>query len=411
MTDEIPATPSSKRSAQMGFNHNFRHLGFLFHVQTEDTGPHSGHVETNLLCDGAVVASKRTPLPPAATASDTRSLMRDQHKTVLRELRDGLWDEKIRDVIGHAICAGTRPLPPIPTPVRAPAPVELPRPTPPPFTQAQTLLAFPLPEPEPPVVEGVEINAPLPSSPPSPWPTMVMPAEAMQRVREALTAWRNEPTVSGVVSPGAPVMQRLVAEFTDIDAFMRSTYRRGDVDGLFVLCNEEVHVGTGVVIDMRFTGGPVDSFPLHGKVAWAKVVNGQSGVGVDLAPEETGARERLVRLLSGNGVARLTRRINASIKVQVRGQAWGPLDATTGDISEGGIFIKTRTLVPVGQVIRVRMIVPSLPSLDVDAVVTSQRQGRSVGLGARFLFGSQVQLRHVKDVLAAVQGKPVLKAA
>lgn len=407
MSDEIRESSSSRgRSAQMGFNHNFRHLGFLFHVQTEDTGPTSKHVETNLLCDGAIVASQRTALPLDASAEDTKKLMREQHKRVLKELRDGTWDEKIRDVVGHAICDVKPPV--APPPPRAPAPVEF-QPKPAAFNQAQTLLAFPLPE-DPPVVEGVEISAALPSSPPSPWPTMVMPAEAMQRVREALTAWRNAPTSSGVTAQPAPVMQRLVAEFTDVASFMRSTWRTGNVDGLFVPTREELQVGTGVVVDLRFVGGPVESFPLHGKVAWLKTGGSQSGVGIELSADEARARERLLRVLGGGGMARVSRRIITNILLQVRGPGWGPIDAFAGDISEGGLFIRTRTSVEPGNVIRVRMFVRDLPSIDIDVVVTSKRAGRNPGLGARFLFGSQVQLQHVKDVLAVITD-PKLKAA
>ena len=63
-----------------------------------------------------------------------------------------------------------------------------------------------------------------------------------------------------------------------------------------------------------------------------------------------------------------------------------------------------------GQVIRVRLLPSGTGPVDVDAVVASQRSGVLTGLGARFLYGSLLQMRQVRDVLAALAG-PAVKAA
>ncbi len=82
---------------RMGYNHNFRYGGRLFHVQTEDSGPTHGHIHSHIFCAGAVVASRKTEYdrtrPPLHT--DIVALMRHSHREMCRALRDGQYDENI----------------------------------------------------------------------------------------------------------------------------------------------------------------------------------------------------------------------------------------------------------------------------------------------------------------------------
>ena len=41
-----------------GFNHNIKHKGRIYHIQTEDSGPKNPHIITHLFVGGNVLASK-----------------------------------------------------------------------------------------------------------------------------------------------------------------------------------------------------------------------------------------------------------------------------------------------------------------------------------------------------------------
>ena len=79
-----------------GFNHNICHHGRLFHVQTEDSGLQSPHVITLLYHGGTIVSSRKTSYADILTSDRrdevVREIMREQHRQMLRELREGRFD-------------------------------------------------------------------------------------------------------------------------------------------------------------------------------------------------------------------------------------------------------------------------------------------------------------------------------
>ncbi len=83
------------RSPILGFNHNLRHGGRVFHVQTEDSGVANPRIFTHLFHEGVIIATKKYDYDAAADGDIVKSLMQAQHKAVLRELRNGLFDAKI----------------------------------------------------------------------------------------------------------------------------------------------------------------------------------------------------------------------------------------------------------------------------------------------------------------------------
>src|SRR5690606_25309925 len=89
-------TMSSPSRLVTGFNHNVKHRGQLFHVQTEDTGPESGHIVTHLFIGGNIIASKKTSYAELRSAPNlaslVRTLMEEQHKEMLRNLVNGVYD-------------------------------------------------------------------------------------------------------------------------------------------------------------------------------------------------------------------------------------------------------------------------------------------------------------------------------
>jgi len=88
------------RSPVLGFNHNVRHIGWLFHVQTEDSGISNPHIFTHLFHDGVILASKKMVYDANSSVDVVKGLMQAQHKSVLRELKGGSYDPKIRQYLG-----------------------------------------------------------------------------------------------------------------------------------------------------------------------------------------------------------------------------------------------------------------------------------------------------------------------
>ena len=88
----------------VGFNHNFRYRGEVYHVQTEDSGRKNPHIITLLYHGGTILASKKTSYADIATTDHleqvVEDLMKTQHKEMLRRLKDGEFD---------AIIDGSRP--------------------------------------------------------------------------------------------------------------------------------------------------------------------------------------------------------------------------------------------------------------------------------------------------------------
>ena len=85
-------------SPLLGYNTNVRHLGNLYHIQTEDSGASHGHIFTHLFADGGrIIASKKTTysqyLETEGFPDVVKRLMRESHKAMFIALRDGTFDE------------------------------------------------------------------------------------------------------------------------------------------------------------------------------------------------------------------------------------------------------------------------------------------------------------------------------
>jgi hypothetical protein len=82
--------------AVTGFNHNIKHKGKVYHVQTEDSGANNPHLITHLFVGGNILASKKTSysdiIRTANLAELVREMMEEQHKEMLRNLINGVYD-------------------------------------------------------------------------------------------------------------------------------------------------------------------------------------------------------------------------------------------------------------------------------------------------------------------------------
>ena len=79
-----------------GFNHNIKHKGRVFHIQTEDSGSKNPHIITHLFVGGNIMATKKTTYGAIVGEPEfektVRSMMEEQHKQMLRNLINGVYD-------------------------------------------------------------------------------------------------------------------------------------------------------------------------------------------------------------------------------------------------------------------------------------------------------------------------------
>lgn len=82
----------------VGFNHNIRYKGDIFHVQTEDSGIRNPCITTLLYRGGTIIASKKTGyadiIKIEMLEKVVEELMKEQHKEMLRRLKAGEFDDR-----------------------------------------------------------------------------------------------------------------------------------------------------------------------------------------------------------------------------------------------------------------------------------------------------------------------------
>ena len=87
------------RSPLLGYNHNLKYRGRVYHIQTEDSGESNPHIFTHLFHNGIIVSTRKTEYGHLLGAEDVeeqvRKLMQLQHKDMMKSLLGGQFDEKI----------------------------------------------------------------------------------------------------------------------------------------------------------------------------------------------------------------------------------------------------------------------------------------------------------------------------
>ena len=66
---------TARRSPVVGYNHNILHLGWEFHLQTEDSGVENPHLITHLFHAGTILASKKLVYDPSSGPEFVKDLM------------------------------------------------------------------------------------------------------------------------------------------------------------------------------------------------------------------------------------------------------------------------------------------------------------------------------------------------
>ncbi len=82
--------------AVTGFNHNIKHKGKVYHVQTEDSGVANPHIITHLFVGGNILATKKSSYADITKSPKlpdlVKEMMEAQHKEMLRNLINGTYD-------------------------------------------------------------------------------------------------------------------------------------------------------------------------------------------------------------------------------------------------------------------------------------------------------------------------------
>jgi hypothetical protein len=143
--------------AVTGFNHNIKHKGKVYHVQTEDSGVNNPHIITHLFVGGNILASKKQSYGDRLTVPNVpdvvREMMEEQHKAMLRNLVNGSYDN-VDNSASRSFQPGQLDVSCAIAPLIAPVALAAPTPSQP----APIQLTSPLPPPValvPPVAPGV----------------------------------------------------------------------------------------------------------------------------------------------------------------------------------------------------------------------------------------------------------------
>ena len=95
----------------VGFNHNFKYKGAIYHVQTEDNGVKNPQIVTLLYSGGQILSSQKTSYADLCHATDlaeqVAELMKKQHQDMLRRLKNGEFDQTIAQTTKGASATDT----------------------------------------------------------------------------------------------------------------------------------------------------------------------------------------------------------------------------------------------------------------------------------------------------------------
>ncbi len=190
------------RSPVLGYNHNLRYGGRIFHVQTEDSGLGYARLYTHLFYEGTILSSKKQEYDPAAPEDAVRALMQKLHKAMIRELTHQEHDARIS---AFFIARGepamlASPAAPVVVEVAAPIPVVqvAPEPVSPAPPAAVAAPARPKMTPKPVVVVQPAVLKRSPVQVSNPADGVVV------RRNVVINVGAGQPPVNGTINPASP---------------------------------------------------------------------------------------------------------------------------------------------------------------------------------------------------------------
>src|SRR5262245_21422187 len=89
-----------------GANTNVRYRGFVFHVQTEDSGRANPHIISHVYHGGTILGTHKTDYSDQLDADNltavVRALIEQQHAAMLEKLNSGGFDAVIAQRLGQS---------------------------------------------------------------------------------------------------------------------------------------------------------------------------------------------------------------------------------------------------------------------------------------------------------------------
>ncbi|MBA3397229.1 MAG: hypothetical protein H0T89_31675 [Deltaproteobacteria bacterium] len=327
----------AKRSPILGYNHNVRYRGLVFHVQTEDSGMASPHLFTHLFHGGVIISTRKLVYDSGAAEESIKSLMQAQHKAVMKDLKKGTFDDKI-----DVYLAGTEGL--LPRGVKD--------------EEAGAVEAVAAPVVKPPVVAEVAAAAPEPAS--SRAPTVADDnheelENAAQKPRTQTAERGSAPSAVRTNLPPAPTADEPETLSDQVAAAVAAG-----------------HATVPTRLPRQFDGPPGIEIELELDDADDELHRARRGRDTDIAPEVFGGRP-LVELESSDGVPGGGR----SASGRVPGQSVPPLPAAPSGPTRAPSAVGAASLPPARPIVRP----PSRQAMSPPQVVSrplSNDQGRPV---------------------------------
>jgi uncharacterized protein (TIGR02266 family) len=200
----------------------------------------------------------------------------------------------------------------------------------------------------------------------------------------------------------------LAVRYDTIHEFLELSVHRAD-DELFVPCRLPgvlaLAPGTPLHLSVRFADDPERLFLLNG-VLRASQDAPRAGIRFAFSTTEPESRASLYRYVLSREqapVERRERRHGARLKVT----CWAPdrrIDAYTEDVSAGGAFIGTSSVLPVGTVMELHLTAPLGAPIDVAAkVVHVSRTSNRKGMGLQFYVGADAR-RALETLVGGLEG-------
>lgn len=213
------------------------------------------------------------------------------------------------------------------------------------------------------------------------------------------------------MSTRPPSRAQLLLPLKDRAAFLEQSFDKGAAGGLFVPGEVEVSLGDEVDVEIHFIEDQV-RFRIRGVVKWKRENAGRRaippGIGIEFLPSEGHTRDHLVAFAEGReSVSHVERGRRYALQVDVKLSRGGVEEmGVTDDISEGGCFVLTENLLPVGTVLAVKLRAPGslFGWMTLSAIVAWTRTDPArAGLGLAFTFEDDRKRAKVGKIVALMK--------
>lgn len=203
-----------------------------------------------------------------------------------------------------------------------------------------------------------------------------------------------------------PRHKELLARYPLRESFLKHFRRQGSTGVLFVETARPLNLSELVTVLVDFPGQE-KAFRLQGRVTSRRRASRRPplppGVEVVLAPDQAHTLQLVLDHVAGKQVRftpRRSGRVQVTCEISYRSNDAFAKEFSE-DISEGGTFVLTERLLPVGTSLECRLKPPGyLVGVKVPARVAWLRShGQPRGMGLEFVFASESQRRKLKKLL------------